>query len=45
VKPVRGKEYFDISCLALVLDVVDSWLGTSAEIAELEWAQEALFAA
>lgn len=25
--PVRGKEYFDISCLALVLDVADSWLG------------------
>lgn len=44
-KPVRGKEYFDISCLALILDVADSWLGTSAETAELEWVQEALFAA
>jgi hypothetical protein len=25
-KPVLGMEYFDISCLALVLDVADSWL-------------------
>jgi hypothetical protein len=25
-KPVRGREYFDISCLALILDVADSWL-------------------
>ena len=24
-RPVRGKEYFDISCLALVLDVADSF--------------------
>ncbi|HMH94739.1 MAG TPA: hypothetical protein VK586_27100 [Streptosporangiaceae bacterium] len=24
--PVRGREYFDISCLALILDVADSWL-------------------
>ena len=44
-KPVRGREYFDISCLALILDVADSWLSTPAETAELEWAQEALFAA
>lgn len=25
--PVQGKEYFDISCLALILDVADSWTG------------------
>jgi hypothetical protein len=25
-KPVHGKEYFDISCLALILDVVAGWL-------------------
>ena len=25
-KPLRGREYFDISCLAIVLDVADSWL-------------------
>lgn len=28
-RPVRGNEYFDISCLALVLDVADSWLAES----------------
>ncbi len=26
-RPVRGREYFDVSCLALILDVADSWLG------------------
>lgn len=25
-KPVRGREYFDMSCLALILDIADSWL-------------------
>jgi hypothetical protein len=25
-RPVQGREYFDISCLALILDVADSWL-------------------
>ena len=25
-KPLRGREYFDISCLALILDVADAWL-------------------
>jgi len=25
-QPLRGREYFDISCLALILDVADSWL-------------------
>lgn len=50
-KPVRGREYFDVSCLALILDVADSWLadaaGPSIAAAEIasEWLQEALFAA
>lgn len=30
-RPLRGKEYFDISCLALVLDVADSYLPPSAQ--------------
>ncbi len=25
-KPTRGKEYFPLSCLAMILDVADSWL-------------------
>ena len=25
-KPIRGTEYFDISCLALILDVAEGWL-------------------
>jgi hypothetical protein len=25
-KAVQGREYFDISCLAIVLDVADPWL-------------------
>ena len=29
-KPVRGREYFDISCLALILDVADGWLAPDA---------------
>jgi hypothetical protein len=46
--PLRGREYFDISCLALVLDVADSWLGiadapSGPEAAE--WVQGVLFAA
>ena len=28
--PLRGLEYFDISCLALILDIADSWLGATA---------------
>lgn len=28
--PVRRWEYFDVSCLALVLDVAVSWLGITA---------------
>jgi hypothetical protein len=50
--PVRGLEYFDISCLALILDVADSWLSqpgmpTEVACAEIirEWVQGALFAA
>jgi hypothetical protein len=27
-KPVHGREYFDLSCLPLILDVADSWLIT-----------------
>lgn len=30
--PVRGREYFNPSCLALILDVADSWL-TAREVA------------
>lgn len=47
-RPARGREYFDISCLALVLDIADSWLtAPSIPAAEIphEWAQDALFAA
>lgn len=29
-KPVRGTEYFDASCLGLILDVADSWLARGA---------------
>lgn len=45
-KPVRGREYFDISCLALILDVASSWL-TPADHAKTprEWVQGMLFAA
>ena len=49
-RPVRGKEYFDLSCLALVLDVADSWLDTAnARVIDNAtatiWLQEALFVA
>jgi hypothetical protein len=52
-RPVRGREYFDASCLALILDVADSWLRTADERAEViedaavatTWLQEELFAA
>ena len=27
-KPVRGREYFDVSCVPLIIDVADSWLET-----------------
>lgn len=30
-KPVRGREYFNTSCLALILDVATGWLGTGQE--------------
>lgn len=33
-EPVRGREYFDASCLALILDVADSWLGSAEKRAE-----------
>jgi hypothetical protein len=44
--PVRGREYFEISCLALILDVASSWL-TPADRAKAprEWVQGMLFAA
>lgn len=52
-KPVRGREYFDASCRALILDVADSWLGPADKRAETiekaavatAWLQEELFAA
>jgi hypothetical protein len=52
-KPVRGREYFDVSCLALILDIADSWLGTADKRAETienaavaaVWLQQELFAA
>lgn len=52
-KPVRGREYFDFSCLALILDVADSWLGAADRRAETienaavttVWLQHELFAA
>ena len=51
-KPVRGREYFDISCLALVLDIADSWLPAEdsqpvPEVAGIQttWTQGELFAA
>lgn len=48
-RPIRGKEYFDVSRLALVLDVADSWLSGPVKAASpeviREWMQDALFAA
>lgn len=52
-RPVRGREYFDASCLALILDVADSWLGAADKRAETiendaivtVWQQHELFAA
>jgi hypothetical protein len=50
-KPSRGREYFPLHCLALILDVADSWLTTAngpAEVlgaAGIEWVQDMLFAA
>ena len=29
-EPVQGREYFDVSCLGLILDVAASWLSTAA---------------
>jgi hypothetical protein len=31
-RPVRGREYFDISCLPLILDVADGWLAEFTEV-------------
>jgi hypothetical protein len=28
--PVRGREYFDVSCLGLILDIATPWLGAAA---------------
>lgn len=44
VKPVQRREYFDSSCLALILDIADSWL-TPPVIAPRRWVQDELFAA
>ena len=51
-KPLQGREYFDGSCLALILDVADSWLAAAEVPAEIistalprAWAQDELFAA
>jgi len=42
--PVRGREYFDISCLGLVLDVADGWLPwAAAPILPAEPGQGTLF--
>jgi len=43
-KPVRGTEYFDASCLGLILDVADSWLARGGDNAR-GYEQLALFAA
>lgn len=32
-KPVRGREYFSLSCVALILDIADSWLGAEHQAA------------
>lgn len=44
-KPIHGREYFDASCLSLILDVADSWLSSPPAIkAEaIAYVQEALF--
>lgn len=34
-KPVRGREYFDASCLGLILDVADSWLASAQQVPQL----------
>ena len=54
-KPLRGREYFDATCLALILDVADSWLGAADKRTRTEtienaavaivWLQRKLFAA
>lgn len=43
-KPVQGREYFDASCLALILDVADSWLTVPAT-SPRRWVQDMMFAA
>lgn len=32
-KPIRGREYFALDCLALILDVADSWLAAEVSAA------------
>lgn len=32
-KPVRGREYFCLSCVALILDIADSWLSPACSAA------------
>ena len=45
-KPAKGREYFGTSCLALVLDVADSWLSPPARPRQApEWVQAELSAA
>jgi hypothetical protein len=44
-QPTRGREYFDISCLALVLDVADSWLAAPGTPAVRERVRAELLAA
>jgi hypothetical protein len=47
-KPARGREYFPPHCLALILDVADSWLNsteaTGPQVVRT-WVQDALLAA
>jgi single CXXC unit len=48
--PRRGREYFDRSCLALILDVAEGWLGirepaSIRPVVAREWVQDMLFAA
>jgi hypothetical protein len=49
-KPIRGREYFDATCLALILDVATGWLGIgetapAGPATVREWIQGTLFAA
>lgn len=50
-RPLKGREYFDISCLGLIMDVAEGWLGiarpplASTPFPPGPWVQDALFAA